>query len=180
MLYNFESKTLEKQSVLNEVSIIVENLCDEFSLENHFATISLTLHELLSLMIRHDEKEKTEYFIDSIIESGEIAFQIRTENDLKFLEKELLHSEEGTIIMALSDEVEIREFRDMPLTAEYKNNSRGLGLYDMVKHIEDGTPFRASSDLLLHVLEVMTGFERAYERKAFAEINTKPDRPMPL
>jgi len=109
MLYNFESKTLEKQSVLNEVSIIVENLCDEFSLENHFATISLTLHELLSLMIRHDEKEKTEYFIDSIIESGEIAFQIRTENDLKFLEKELLHSEEGTIIMALSDEVEISD-----------------------------------------------------------------------
>jgi predicted dehydrogenase len=64
-------------------------------------------------------------------------------------------------------------FTEMPLTADYAENSRGLGLYDMVCHIEDGTPFRASGELNLHVLEVMTGFERAYESKGFYTIGAE-------
>lgn len=109
MLYNFESNALDKKSVLNESFAIVENLCDEFSLENHFAAISLTLQELLTLLIRYDKREKTEYFIDTIIESGEVAFQIRTDSYLKGVEKALFDSEEGIIVMTLSDEIEISE-----------------------------------------------------------------------
>ena len=109
MLYNFESNALDKQSVLDEAFIMAENLCDEFSLENHFAIISLTLQELLSLMIQHNKKSEAEYFINSIIESEEIAFQIRTDSDVRFLEKELFHSETGMLIMTLADEIEISE-----------------------------------------------------------------------
>jgi phosphatidate phosphatase PAH1 len=109
MLYNFESNALNKQSVLDEAFIMAENLCDEFSLENHFATISLTLQELLSLMIWLDEKKDAEYFLNSIIESEEVAFQIRTDTNLKPLEKALFHSEEGLLVMTLADEVEISE-----------------------------------------------------------------------
>jgi len=109
MLYNFESDTLDKQSVLNEALAMTENLCDEFSLENHFAIISLTLHELLSLIIHCDDKEKTEYNVDAIVEAGELTFQIRTNTYLKFLERALLHSEEGVIVLHLSDKIEISE-----------------------------------------------------------------------
>jgi len=109
MLYNFESNALDKQSVLSEAFILAENLCDEFSLENHFATISLTLQELLSLITHCDEKQKTEYYIDSIVEAGELAFQIRTDTNLKFLEKALLYSEEGGVVRMLSDKIEISE-----------------------------------------------------------------------
>ena len=109
MLYNFESNALNKQGVLSEAFILAENICDEFSLEDHFAVISLALQELLSLVIRHDEKSTTEYFIDSIVESDEIAFQIRKDGDFKFLEKELFHNDEGILVMTLSDEIEISE-----------------------------------------------------------------------
>ena len=81
---------------------------------------------------------------------------------------------------ALLAEKKETKFEDVPLIDGYSENSRGLGLYDMVKHIEDGTPLRTSNELLLHVLEIMTGFERAYERKGFVEMNTSPDRPTPM
>jgi hypothetical protein len=50
----------------------------------------------------------------------------------------------------------------------------------MAKHLEDGTPFRASNELILHVLEVMEGFNSAYKSKAFVEMETKPERPAAL
>lgn len=39
----------------------------------------------------------------------------------------------------------------------YTENSRGLGVSDMAKAIQDGRPARASIDLTCHVLEVMNG-----------------------
>ncbi|MDR0325711.1 MAG: Gfo/Idh/MocA family oxidoreductase [Oscillospiraceae bacterium] len=75
---------------------------------------------------------------------------------------------------------EAGEFKEMPLMFGYGENSRGLGLYDMAKHIEEKTPFRASGGLLLHVLEVMAGFDRAYADKAFVTMETKPERPASL
>lgn len=71
-------------------------------------------------------------------------------------------------------------FDDIPIRTDYSEDSRGLGLYDMVKHIEDGTPFRASGELHLHVLEVMSGFEKAYKNKSFTDMKTSPKRPVPM
>ncbi|MDR1693280.1 MAG: Gfo/Idh/MocA family oxidoreductase [Oscillospiraceae bacterium] len=67
---------------------------------------------------------------------------------------------------------ETKEFREMPLAFGYAENSRGIGIADMASHIETGSPFRASGAQILHVLEVMTGFSRAYERRGFAEMVT--------
>ena len=49
--------------------------------------------------------------------------------------------------------------REMPLCAEYRENSRGLGLADMARAIEAGRKPRADRSQLLHVLEAMEGFE---------------------
>ena len=73
-------------------------------------------------------------------------------------------------------------FREIPLTFDYRENSRGLGLADMAKALREGRDMRAGSQQTLHVLEIMTAFERssregkviklesAYERK-----NAMPD-----
>jgi predicted dehydrogenase len=77
-------------------------------------------------------------------------------------------------------EPENEEFREVPLIDGYSENSRGLGLYDMARHLEEGTPFRASGDLLYHVLEAITGFDRAYENKGFEEMKSVTKRPEPM
>ncbi len=108
MLYNFEKDSLNSQNVLREAVEMTETLCDEFSLENHFATISLTLQELLSLIIVENNMD-IEYSLNAIVEQDEIAFQVRTDKNLSFLEKDLFQTESGLIITSLSDEVEISE-----------------------------------------------------------------------
>ncbi|MDR0249508.1 MAG: Gfo/Idh/MocA family oxidoreductase [Oscillospiraceae bacterium] len=71
-------------------------------------------------------------------------------------------------------------FREQPLLYRYCENSRGLGVYDMVCHMEDGSPLRVGAPLALHALEVMTGFERSYNSGKYVQLGAKPPRPAPL
>ena len=64
-------------------------------------------------------------------------------------------------------------FMEIPLLFPYESNSRALGLADMAKAITTGRPFRASSDLTLHILEIMCGFVTASEKRTFVQINSK-------
>ena len=52
-------------------------------------------------------------------------------------------------------------FREIPLVFDYKENSRGLGLADMAKALREGRALRAGSEQTLHVLEIMTAFEKS-------------------
>jgi len=72
------------------------------------------------------------------------------------------------------------EFMEIPLTFGYAENSRGLGLADMAKVIREGGTPRAGVDLTFHTLEVMTAFERSTETKTHIEINSAPERPLPM
>ena len=54
-----------------------------------------------------------------------------------------------------------KEWRDVPLTHGYAENSRGLGVADMARAIREGRPHRASGELAYHVLDVMAAFEEA-------------------
>jgi hypothetical protein len=65
----------------------------------------------------------------------------------------------------------------MPLQFDYADNSRGLGILDMARHLEEGTPFRTSSDLLYHALEVMCAFVTSGDEGGFINIETKPAKP---
>jgi len=69
-------------------------------------------------------------------------------------------------------------FREIPLVFDYQDNSRGLGLADMAAALREGRDMRAGVQQTLHVLEIMTAFEKssqegrtvtlesAYERKS--------------
>ena len=71
-------------------------------------------------------------------------------------------------------------FLEFPLTCQYPDNSRGLGVADMAAALRENRPPRAGVDLTYHVLEVMTGFYRSAETKTQIEIETAPARPEPL
>ena len=57
-MYNVELKNITLETAQTDVLQVVENICDQFKMENHFGTISTALHEMLSLMERFRKKNK--------------------------------------------------------------------------------------------------------------------------
>jgi predicted dehydrogenase len=57
---------------------------------------------------------------------------------------------------------------------------RGTGVVDMVRAIAAGQPHRASGDLALHVLEMMTAIERSARSAAFEPVESRFEPPAAL
>jgi predicted dehydrogenase len=55
------------------------------------------------------------------------------------------------------------EWREIPVTRPYVENSRGLGLADMAEGLRSGRPHRASGELAYHVLDIMHAIHDASE-----------------
>ena len=72
------------------------------------------------------------------------------------------------------------EYKEMPLTFDYKENSRGLGLADMACALRTGSPFRASYEQTYHVLEILTAFEKSSNAGKTLELETHYDRKPPI
>jgi predicted dehydrogenase len=69
---------------------------------------------------------------------------------------------------------------EIPLAFDYPENSRALGLADMAAALEQGRRPRASYGQTLHVLEVLTGFERAVKNGGYLELTTRYKREAPM
>ena len=69
---------------------------------------------------------------------------------------------------------------EIPLAFDYTENSRGLGLAEMAAALEAGRIPRASYHQTLHVLEVLTGFERAALQGGYLELTTNYQREAPM
>ncbi len=72
------------------------------------------------------------------------------------------------------------EWQQVPLLFEHRENSRGLGVSDMVRAIEDNRPPRAGGPLTLHVLEIMQGIHSAAESGVRYSLSTSCSRPASL
>ncbi|MGN9837795.1 Gfo/Idh/MocA family protein [Nonomuraea sp. H19] len=70
------------------------------------------------------------------------------------------------------------DWRELPLSGT--TAGRGIGVLDMARSIRTGTPHRASGDLALHVLELMTTIIDSGERSEFRPITTTVAAPEPL
>jgi predicted dehydrogenase len=68
------------------------------------------------------------------------------------------------------------EWRDVPLTHGFTENSRGLGVADMAHAIRAGRPHCASGELAYHVLDVMAAFEEASAAGRHVPITSGPPR----
>ena len=66
------------------------------------------------------------------------------------------------------------------IPAEGAAAGRGMGVVDMARAIRAGTAHRASGELALHVLEMMTAIERSAASGAFEPVETRFDTPAPL
>ena len=69
---------------------------------------------------------------------------------------------------------------EIPLCFDYPENSRALGLSEMAAALEAGRRPRASYKQTLHVLEVLTGFERAAAQGGYLELTTTYEREAPM
>ena len=70
--------------------------------------------------------------------------------------------------------------QEIPLAFDYPENSRALGLAEMAAALKAGRRPRASYKQTLHVLEVLTGFERAVAQGGYLDLTTKYDREAPM
>ena len=72
------------------------------------------------------------------------------------------------------------DWRDVPLTHGYTENSRGLGLSDMVAAIREDRPQRANGEMAYHVLDLMQSFEESSTSGQHIEIQSRCERPAAL
>ncbi|MCY4355445.1 MAG: Gfo/Idh/MocA family oxidoreductase [Truepera sp.] len=72
------------------------------------------------------------------------------------------------------------EWEDLELINPYTEQSRGLGLAELIRAQSVGAPPRASSDLALHVLELMELALASAESATALVPSTRPERPRPL
>lgn len=100
-----------------------------------------------------------------------------------------VYGSEGTIIVpdpnGFGGEIQLmrREdtgYKSVPLCFDYAENSRGLGLADMAAALRDGREIRADYRQTLHVLEILTGFEKSSKAKAYLPLTTKYTRSAPM
>jgi predicted dehydrogenase len=73
-----------------------------------------------------------------------------------------------------------REWREVPLTHGFAQNSRGIGAADMAYAIQSGRPHRANGDIGYHVLEAMHGFHDASNEGKLYRMQSTCERPAPL
>ena len=71
-------------------------------------------------------------------------------------------------------------FKEIPLMFDYQVNSRALGLADMAKALETGRPWRANAEQQLHVLDILTAFEKASRQGSFYALTTRYHRSAPM
>jgi predicted dehydrogenase len=72
------------------------------------------------------------------------------------------------------------EWRDVPVPSTHAENSRGLGLSEMVDALRDGRPHRASGALGLHVLEIMHAVHEASSAERYSTLRFPVGRPEPF
>ncbi|WP_129667293.1 Gfo/Idh/MocA family protein [Phytoactinopolyspora endophytica] len=71
-----------------------------------------------------------------------------------------------------------QDWQELPI--EGTSLGRGIGVVDMARSIRAGVPHRASGELALHVLEMMTAISTSAETGEFVTIRSRVDRPEPL
>jgi predicted dehydrogenase len=72
------------------------------------------------------------------------------------------------------------QWREMPLEFGYVENSRGLGVSDMIAAIGTGREHRANDQLAYHVLDVMHAIQDASKASRHIKIGSSMARPAPL
>lgn len=117
-------------------------------------------------------------FENGAIGNVTMTFDVHYDNQ-SFLE---IHGTEGTLrvpdpntfdggIFLFRPEEKV--FREMPLLFPYRDNSRGLGLAGMAAALRTKGQFAANAELTLHVLEILTAFEKSSTQGRYVELESR-------
>ncbi len=71
-------------------------------------------------------------------------------------------------------------FKNVPITHGYTQNSRGIGVSDMARAIEEGDVNRASGELGYHVLDTMVALHESAKAGARVKLGSTCAQPAPL
>ena len=77
----------------------------------------------------------------------------------------------GSVLLATREK---QQFTDVPLISKYSENSRGIGIAEMVLAISESRTNNASGELALHVLEIMEAFVKSSESRTPVFIESLP------
>jgi len=83
----------------------------------------------------------------------------------------------GPVLARLAEDT---DWREVPLTHGFTDNSRGLGLTDMARALREGGAHRANGALAFHVLDLMQSFAEASRAGQHIDILSRCDRPAAL
>jgi predicted dehydrogenase len=72
------------------------------------------------------------------------------------------------------------EWKDVPYSRPFSENSRGLGVADMAASISVGEPHRANGTMASHVLEILHAFGRSSDSGMRIDLASTCERPAPL
>ena len=72
------------------------------------------------------------------------------------------------------------DWKEIPLTHGYTENSRSIGAADMAYALRSGRPHRANGELANHVLEIMLSFDKSSEAGKEIILQTTCARPEAL
>jgi len=107
-------------------------------------------------------------------------------HSLPFIE---IYGTEGTLQVpdpnTFGGPVLVKRFREekwseIPLLKKYSDNSRGLGIVEMARAIEEDLPHRASFELTYHVLDIMHGIHDASASGRYHKLKSRCKRPEAL
>ena len=121
-----ELEKLQEESIQAELLSVIENLCEEYQLGDHFGTISTAIHELADLVLEYGRAEMNSYQASFIIDTTEISFQIRQTTNLFSLKKLFSNNnrdERVFTIVNLANEIEFSDDdQDISLSFHVKPN----------------------------------------------------------
>jgi len=120
-MYNIELKNITLETAQTSVLQTVENICDQFKMENHFGTISTALHEMLSLMERFSEDIEAPFTVNFYVEQEKVSVQVLNYRQWEEVQRALdtcsVNDADATAFTAKTL-LDVVEFRDNALWME--------------------------------------------------------------
>lgn len=107
-MYRFELNNIDSQSVSTEMLQVIENICDEFGLNNDFGIISTAMQQLIDLIEAHTHQAQDSYSMVFTVDSQRLIVSMQHKLAMPQFEKEVLQSEsdEAMILDRLTDTIE--------------------------------------------------------------------------
>lgn len=108
-MITIELPHLTAENALTEATGTIENICEEYSLQDHFGTISLAVTEMLTQVFKYTQNTDSEIDINFYINKKDIVAEFNSDIDLGNIRIEFSNEDtacdEVFTIMKLTDNI---------------------------------------------------------------------------